>query len=64
MTIKKELSWEEEVSAMKPEERKSFIHFLGKELTKNKPKTLEDERTRDRVNLVFSRCGFDPITNN
>jgi hypothetical protein len=42
--MKKETSWEEEVLAMKPEERKSFIHFLGKEITNNKPKTLEDER--------------------
>ena len=55
----KEKSLQEEITRMTPEERKSFLHFFGRELTKNPPKTLEEEETERRVRLVFEKMGWN-----
>ena len=56
---KEKSSWKEEVKEMTPEERKSFLHFVGRELTKNPPKTLEEKETERRVRLVFEKWDWD-----
>jgi len=50
-----EKSLQEEIGEMTPEERMSFLHFVGKELTKNPPNTLEEKETERRVRLVFKK---------
>jgi hypothetical protein len=59
MEVKEKSSWEEEVKEMTPEERLSFLHFVGRELTKNPPKTLEEKETERRVRLVFEKWDWD-----
>ena len=59
MEVKEKSSWEEEVKEMTPEERLSFLHFVGRELTKNPPKTLEEKETERRVRLVFEMWDWD-----
>ena len=59
-----EKSLQEEIGEMTPEERMSFVHFVGKELTKNPPKTLEEEEREQRVHLVFEKMGWDFSTIN
>ena len=59
MEVKEKSSWEEEITRMTPEERKSFLHFFGRELTKNPPKTLEEKETERRVRLVFEMWDWD-----
>ena len=55
MEVKEKSSWEEEVKEMTHEEKLSFLHFVGRELTKNPPKTLEEKETERRVRLVFKK---------
>ena len=44
---------------MTHEEKLSFLHFVGRELTKNPPKTLEEKETERRVRLVFEMWDWD-----
>ena len=59
MEVKEKSSWEEEVKEMTHEEKLSFLHFVGRELTKNPPKTLEEEEREQRVHLVFEKMGWN-----
>ena len=59
MEVKEKSSWEEEVKEMTPEEKKSFVKFVGRELTKKPSKTLEEKETERRVRLVFEKSGWD-----
>jgi len=58
MEVKEKSSWEEEITRMTPEERNVFWILFG-ELTKNPPKTLEEEETERRVRLVFEKMGWN-----
>jgi len=59
MEVKEKSSWEEEIKDMTPEEKKSFVKFVGRELTKKPSKTLEEKETERRVRLVFEKFGWD-----
>ena len=59
MEIKEKSSWEEEIKDMTPAEKKSFVKFVGRELTKNPPTTLEEEETEQRVRFIFEKFGWD-----
>ena len=53
------MNYEDVIKDMTVEERKSFVKFVGRELTKNPPTTLEEEETEQRVRFIFEKFDWD-----